>query len=78
MGCEDNQTMPNLQMSYPIKWVTIPKLAELSGYSVGAIAKKIDRGDWIEGILWTKSPDGRRQVNVEAFNKWVEGTLRAS
>ncbi len=58
-----------------LKWVTTKKLAELTGYTEGAIKQKISRGQWPEGIMWKKSPDGRRQINVEAYKKWVEGTL---
>ena len=56
-----------------LKWVTIKKLAEESGYSVAALRSKINRGDFIEGYHWRKSRDGRIQFNVEAYNQWVSG-----
>lgn len=59
-----------------VKWVTIQKLSELTGYTTDAIAKKIERGQWPEGLMWLKSPDNRRQINLEAYNQWVEGQLR--
>jgi hypothetical protein len=61
-----------------IKWVTIKNLAEMTGYSVPAISQKIVRGDWPEGVMWKKSPDGRRQINLEVYLKWVEGTLKVA
>ncbi|MDP2262007.1 MAG: hypothetical protein Q8K24_02500 [Hydrogenophaga sp.] len=62
-------------MSHPIKWVLLKKHAELTGYSVGALEQKIDSPvpAWIEGIHWRKSPDGKRQINLEEYEKWVEG-----
>lgn len=62
----------------PIKWVTVSKLAELTGYSINAIQKKIGDGVWPEGTMWKKSPDGRRQINLEAYNQWIEGTLKVA
>ena len=68
----------NTNHFYPIKWVTIQKLSELTGYTRDAISKKIDRGQWPEGVMWKKSPDGRRQINLEAYNLWVEGQLKVA
>ena len=56
-----------------MKWVTIKKLAELTGYTVKAIYNKRERGTWLEGIHWKKSPDGRLQFNIEAIEFWIEG-----
>ena len=56
-----------------MKWVTVKKLAELSGYSEKAIHIKKERGIWLEGIHWKKSPDGRLQFNIEAIELWIEG-----
>ncbi len=55
-----------------IKWVTIPKFCELTGYTPAAVAKKMERGVWLQGVVWRKSPDGRRQINLEEYEKWVE------
>jgi hypothetical protein len=61
-----------------LKWVTVKKLAELTGYSDPAIKQKISRGQWPEGLLWRKSPDGRIHVNLEEYQKWVEGTFKTA
>lgn len=60
-------------MSRLIKWVLLKKHAELTGYSVGALEQKIDSLAWMEGTVWKKSPDGKRQINLEEYEKWVEG-----
>ncbi|MBA4212884.1 MAG: excisionase [Hydrogenophaga sp.] len=60
-------------MSQILKYVLLKKHAEITGYSVGALEQKIDSGAWIEGIQWRKSPDGKRQINIEEYEKWVEG-----
>lgn len=56
-----------------IKYVTIQKLSEMSGYSVGALRRKIERGQFLEGVHFRHSPDGRIQFNLEAYQQWVEG-----
>lgn len=55
-----------------MKWVTIRKASELIGYSEDAVRSKIKRGEWREGALWQKAPDGRVLINTEAFIEWVE------
>jgi hypothetical protein len=55
-----------------LKLITIKKLSDESGYSENALRSKIARGDFAEGIHYIKSPDGRVQFYVEAYEKWVE------
>ena len=52
--------------------ITIQKLSVESGYTEDAIRSKINRGEWAEGIHFIKSPDGRIQIKVEEYIKWVE------
>lgn len=54
------------------EWVTIRKFDERTGYTEDAVRSKIKRGDWREGVIWKKAPDGRVLLNVEAFYEWVE------
>jgi hypothetical protein len=58
-----------------IKYVTIPKAAELTGYSEKAIRHKIDSGMWPEGNIVRRAPDHRILIDMEAYEKWVEGQL---
>lgn len=60
-------------MSNGVKYVTIQKLSEITGYTVGALRRKIERGQFIEGVHYKHSPDNRIQFNLEAYNQWVEG-----
>ncbi len=58
-----------------MKWVLISKLAELTGYSQGAIRSKIKKGVFREPDHYRHAPDNRILFNLEAFWKWVEGKL---
>jgi hypothetical protein len=40
---------------------------------VKAIERKIERGDWVEGKVWIRAPDGRVLINIPGYEKWVEG-----
>lgn len=55
-----------------MKWVLVPRFCELTGYSVDAVQSKIKSGVWAKGVHWRNSPDNRRQINLEAYEKWVE------
>lgn len=57
------------------KWVLAKRLAELTGHSLASLNQKMTRGILPEGIVWRKAADGRRYINTEAFDKWVEGQL---
>lgn len=54
-------------------YVLIPKAAELTGYTPKAIERKIERGQWREGVEWRRAPDGRRLISMAGVAKWVEG-----
>jgi hypothetical protein len=45
----------------------------MSGYSVTAIEGKIASGAWVEGREYRRAPDSRILVDIEGFEKWVEG-----
>lgn len=56
-----------------LRYQTIPKFAELSGYTAGTIQSKIWDGIWRDGQDWQRAPDGRILVNVDGYHRWVEG-----
>ena len=60
-----------------MKWVTIKKAAELSGYAAKAIERKREQGVWIEGDIWIKAPDGRILISTEGIERWAEGQVYA-
>ena len=60
------------------RYVLIARFAQLSGYTVTAIEGKIHSGVWVEGREYRRAPDGRILVDIEGFEKWVEGQRRAA
>ncbi len=45
-------------MSAPVRFVTVERFGDFSGYTPDAVRSKIKRGDWLEGAVWVKAPDG--------------------
>lgn len=60
-----------------MKWVTIKKASELSGYSEKAIEAKRADGTWLENVIWIKAPDGRILISTEGIDEWAEGRVYA-
>ncbi|GAA4648108.1 hypothetical protein GCM10023116_03720 [Kistimonas scapharcae] len=58
------------------RFVLIKKFCELTGYTPKAVERKIENGVWLKGRVWVKAPDGRRLVNMEEYDKWVEENQR--
>ena len=59
-------------MRCALKYVSIKKFSELSGYTEDAIHTKIRDGKWLEGKVWVKVLDGRILINIEGYEEWVE------
>ena len=57
----------------PPRYVLIRRFAELTGYTVKAVQRKMEDGVWVEGREWKKAPDGHPMIDVEGFQRWVEG-----
>ena len=55
------------------RYVLLIVAAQLTGYTVKAIERKIERGDWIEGKVWRRAPDGRILIDMLGYQRWVEG-----
>jgi hypothetical protein len=55
------------------RYVLLPLANLLTGYSVKAMERKIERGDWQEGKVWRRAPDGRILIDVLGYQRWVEG-----
>jgi hypothetical protein len=34
--------------------------------------RKIERGDWAEGKVWRRAPDGRVMIDLTGYQKWAE------
>lgn len=54
------------------RYVLLPLANLITGYSVKAMERKIERGDWPEGKVWRRAPDGRILIDVSGYQKWVE------
>ena len=65
-----------LNSSSAMRYVTIEKASDLTGYTPDAIRSKIKRGDWLEGAVWQRAPDGRVLIDLQGYDKWVEGSLQ--
>lgn len=60
------------------RYVLIHRFADLTGYSVKAVEGKVASGAWIEGKEYRRAPDGRVLVDMEGFERWVEGQRRVT
>jgi hypothetical protein len=56
----------------PARYVLLPLAYLVTGYSVKAMQRKIERGDWQEGKVWRRAPDGRILIDITGYQKWVE------
>lgn len=54
-----------------IRFKTISKFCEESGYTDAAVRGKIKAGVWLERRVWRKAPDGHVLIDVEGYNEWV-------
>lgn len=56
-----------------MRYKRIVKFADETGYTVKAIERKIESGAWVEGREYRRAPDGSILVDVEGYERWVEG-----
>lgn len=64
-------------MTGMIRYVTVRRFSEASGYTEHAIRTKIRDGVWREGQEWVKAPDGRILIDAEGYNAWAAGGATA-
>jgi hypothetical protein len=55
------------------RYVLLPLAQSVTGYTVKAMERKIERGDWQEGRVWRRAPDGHVCIDLQGYEKWVEG-----
>jgi len=55
----------------PSRYVLLSLATLITGYSVKAMERKIERGDWQEGKVWKRAPDGRICIDLVGYEKWV-------
>jgi hypothetical protein len=56
----------------PARNVRLPLGNVITGYTVKAMQRKIERGDWQEGKVWRRAPDGRIFIDLVGYERWVE------
>jgi hypothetical protein len=54
------------------RYVLLPLANAITGYTVKAMERKIERGDWAEGKVWRRAPDGRILIDILGYQRWVE------
>jgi hypothetical protein len=57
----------------PARYVLLPLANIITGYTVKAMQGKIQRGDWQEGKVWRRAPDGRIHIDLVGYERSVEG-----
>lgn len=57
----------------PARYVLLPLAQSVTGYTVKAMERKIERGDWQEGKVWRRAPDGHICIDLLGYEKWIEG-----
>ena len=57
----------------PARYVRLSLAEALTGYTVKAMERKIERGGWVEGKVWIRAPDGRIVIDILGYYRWVEG-----
>jgi hypothetical protein len=68
-----NPEQPQAMVVAPVRYVLLPLANRVTGYSVKAMERKIERGDWVEGRVWRRAPDGHILIDLLGYQKWVEG-----
>jgi hypothetical protein len=61
-----------------VRFITIEKFSTMSGYTPDAIRSKIKRGDWLQGKVWIKAPDGRILIDTDGYEEWVNRAASGS
>ena len=50
-----------------------PLFEALTGYTVKAQERKREGGVWLEGYEYIRAPDGNILMDMEGYERWVEG-----
>ena len=56
----------------PARYVLLPVANIVTGYTVKAMERKIERGDWQEGKVWRRAPDGHIMIDLQGYQRWIE------
>ena len=61
----------------PSRYVLLPLGSLITGYTVKAMQRKIERNDWREQREYRHVPDGRVMLDVMGYERWVESGRRS-
>lgn len=64
-------TLPPVLQLVPARFVTIPVAAAITGLTEKAINRKIEKGEWAEGLQYRRR-DGRLFIDIKGYEKWIE------
>jgi len=56
-----------------MKYMRVAKFCDESGWTDRAVRRKIQDGVWVEGKQYRRAPDGNVLIDVEGYERWVEG-----
>jgi hypothetical protein len=62
---------PQIQPLVPSRFVTIPVASVITGLTEKAINRKIEKGEWAEGLQYRRR-EGRIFIDIRGYEKWVE------
>jgi hypothetical protein len=62
---------PNIHPLVPSRFVTIPVASAITGLTEKAINRKIEKGEWAEGLQYRRR-EGRIFIDIRGYEKWVE------
>ena len=55
------------------RYVRLPLFEQLTGYTQKAVRRKIEEGIWVEGKQFKRAPDGHILIDMQGYERWVEG-----
>jgi hypothetical protein len=58
-------------MVAPARYVLLALGVWITGYTVKAMERKIERGDWLEGREYIRAPDGHILLDVRGYERWA-------
>jgi hypothetical protein len=65
-----NEQPPGSDEAPRVRYVLLPVFEALTGYTRKAIRRKVDG---VEGKDFRRAPDGRVLVDLDGYERWVEG-----
>ena len=60
------------------RYVRLPLFEQMTGYTEKAARRKIEEGVWLEDKQYRRAPDGNILIDMEGYERWVEGQSQAA